>query len=297
VTPGAGRPQTRAAWVFVGPALALIAILFFLPVLAGLLLALTDFDIYAIGSTSNARFVGLRNFQQILHNPDFLTALRNTLYYVIVGGPLSVLTSLGAALLLNARLVRLRGLFRTIYFAPVVTTLVAVAIVWRYLYHPRYGLLNYVLGWLGIAPVDWLGSPHWAMPAIILLSIWKNFGYNMLIFIAGLQAISQDLYEAAGIDGAGAWKRFVHVTLPGLAPTFLFVSVTTMIGFFQLFAEPYIMTQGGPLKSTTTLVLLMYQEGFRWWRMGIASTLAVVLLLATLVGTLLQLRLQRGRTQ
>jgi multiple sugar transport system permease protein len=297
VTPAAGRPQSRAAWVFVGPALALIAVLFFLPVLAGLLLALTDFDIYAIGSTSNARFVGLRNFHQVLRDPDFSTALRNTLYYVIVGGPLSVLTSLGAALLLNAKLVRLRGLFRTIYFAPVVTTLVAVAIVWRYLYHPKYGLLNYALSWIGIAPVDWLGNPHWAMPAIILLSIWKNFGYNMLIFVAGLQAISQDLYEAAGIDGAGAWSRFVHVTLPGLAPTFLFVSVTTMIGFFQLFAEPYIMTQGGPLKSTTTLVLLMYQEGFRWWRMGIASTLAVVLLLATLVGTLLQLRLQRGRTQ
>jgi multiple sugar transport system permease protein len=296
MTPGAGRPQARTAWVFVGPALALIAVFFFLPVLAGLLLALTDFDIYAIGSASNARFVGLRNFQQVLHDVDFWTALRNTLYYVIAGGPLSVLTSLGAALLLNARLVRLRGLFRTIYFTPVVTTLVAVAIVWRYLYHPRYGLLNYALGWFGIAPIDWLGSPHWAMPAIILLSVWKNFGYNMLIFTAGLQAISQDLYEAAGIDGAGAWRRFRHVTLPGLAPTFLFVSVTTMIGFFQLFAEPYVMTQGGPLKSTTTLVLLMYQEGFRWWRMGVASTLAVVLLLATLVGTLLQLRLQRGRT-
>ena len=160
MTPAASRQQSRAAWVFVGPALALIAILFFLPVLAGLLLALTDFDIYAIGSTSNARFVGLRNFQQVLHDPDFLTALRNTLYYVIVGGPLSVLTSLGAALLLNARMVRLRGLFRTIYFAPVVTTLVAVAIVWRYLYHPKYGLLNYVMGWIGIAPIDWLGNPR-----------------------------------------------------------------------------------------------------------------------------------------
>ncbi len=297
MTPHARRPQARAAWVFVGPALALIAVFFFLPVLAGLLLALTDFDIYAIGSAGNARFVGLRNFRQLLNDQDFWTALRNTLYYVLAGGPLSVLTSLGAALLLNAKLVRLRGLFRTIYFAPVVTTLVAVAIVWRYLYHPRYGLLNYVLGWVGISPIDWLGNPHWAMPAIILLSVWKNFGYNMLIFIAGLQAISQDLYEAAGIDGAGPWQRFVHVTLPGLAPTFLFVSVTTMIGFFQLFAEPYIMTQGGPLKSTTTLVLLMYQEGFRWWRMGVASTLAVVLLLLTLVGTLLQLRLQRGRTQ
>ena len=297
MNPGVARWQTRAAWVFVGPALTFIALFFFLPVLVGLLLALTDFDIYAFGPLANARFVGLRNFGQIFHDVDFWTALRNTIYYVIAGGPLSVLTSLGAAMLLNAKLVRLRGLFRTIYFAPVVTTLVAVAIVWRYLYHPKYGLLNYALGWLGIGPIDWLGDPHYAMPAIILLSVWKNFGYNMLIFIAGLQSIPQDLYDAAGIDGAGPWKRFLHVTLPGLAPTFLFVSVTTMIGFFQLFAEPYVMTQGGPLKSTTTLVLLMYQEGFRWWRMGIASTLALVLLLATLAGTLLQLRMQRGRGQ
>ena len=206
-----------------------------------------------------------------------------------------MLVSLGAAMLLNARMVRWGGLFRTIYFAPVVTTLVAVAIVWRYLYHPRYGLLNHALGWFGLGPIDWLGDPHWSMPAIILLSIWKNFGYNMLIFIAGLQSIPHDLYEAAAIDGAGPWHRFRHVTLPGLAPTFLFVSVTTMIGYFQLFAEPYVMTQGGPLKSTTSLVLLMYQEGFRWWRMGIASTLAFLLLVLTLIGTLLQMRLQRGR--
>ncbi len=126
------------------------------------------------------------------------------------------------------------------------TTLVAVAIVWRYLYHPHYGLLNYMLGWSGSGPIDWLGDPHWAMPAIILLSVWKNFGYNMLIFVAGLQSIPKELYEAAAIDGAGAWRRFRHVTLPGLAPTFLFVGVTTMIGYFQLFAEPYVMTQGGP---------------------------------------------------
>ena len=171
-----------------------------------------------------------------------------------------------------------------------VTTLVSVAIVWRYLYHPKYGLLNYLLGLLNIGPVDWLGDPHWAMPAIIFLAVWKNFGYNMLIFVAGLQVIPQDLYEAAALDGAGPLKRFRHVTLPGLAPTFLFVSVTTMIGFFQVFAEPYVMTQGGPLGATRTLVLYMYEEGFRWWRMGTSSAVAVLLLLVTLVGTLAQMR-------
>ncbi len=212
---------------------------------------------------------------------------------MVVGGPLSVLVSLGAALLLSAPLARFKSLFRTIYFAPVVTTLVAVAIVWRYLYHPRYGFLNHVLGAIGLGPIDWLGDPHWAMPAIILLAVWKNFGYNMLIFIAGLQSISEELYEAAAIDGASPWRRFLHITLPGLAPVFLFVGVTTMIGYFQLFAEPYVMTQGGPLRSTTSLVLLMYEEGFRWWRMGMASAIAFLLFLITLGGTLLQLRLQR----
>ena len=290
------RREARAAWLFVTPALALFAVFFLVPVAAGLLLSLTDFDLYAIGSPGAARFVGLRNYLQALTNPVFWIALKNTLYFVLVGGPLAVVVSLGAALLVNARLVRLKGLFRTIFFAPVVTTLVAVAIVWRYLYHPHYGLLNHALGVVGIGPIDWLGDPHWAMPAIILLAVWKNFGYNMLIFIAGLQSIPSEQYEAAAIDGAGAAGQFRHVTLPGLAPTFLFVGVTTMIGYFQLFAEPYVMTQGGPLKSTTSVVLLMYEEGFRWWRMGMASAIAFILLAITLAGTLVQMRLQRERT-
>ncbi len=287
--------QRRAALWFVAPALLLMAVFFVVPVIGGLLLSLTDFDIYAIGAPETARFVGLQNYRELADNPVFWTALRNTFYFVLVGGPLSILASLVAALQLNAPGVRLRPLFRTVYFAPVVTTLVAVAIVWRYLYHPRYGLINHVLGWFGAGPIDWLGDPTWSMPAIILLAVWKNFGYAMLIFLAGLGSIPDELYDAAAIDGAGPWRRFVHVTLPGLAPTFVFVGVTTMIGYFQLFAEPYVMTQGGPLRSTTSVVLLMYEEGFRWWRMGVASSIAFVLLVITLVATMLQIRLQRRR--
>jgi multiple sugar transport system permease protein len=289
------RAESIAGWAFIAPAMVLIAVFFFLPVIAGLLLSLTDFDLYAIGSPQVARFVGLRNYARVLTNPLFWKAVGNTIYFVIVGGPLSVIVSLGAALLLNARMARLKPLFRTIYFTPVITTLVAVAIVWRYLYHPRYGLLNHALGLAGLSPIDWLGDPHWAMPAIILLAVWKNFGYNMLIFVAGLQSIPEELYEAASIDGAGRWRLFRHVTIPGLAPTFLFVGVTTMIGYLQLFAEPYVMTQGGPLKSTTSVVLLMYEEGFRWWRMGTAAAIAFILLGITLAGTLVQMRLQGER--
>jgi len=142
--------------------------------------------------------------------------------------------------------------------------------------------------------VDWLGNPRWAMPAIILLAVWKNFGYNMLIFIAGLQAIPEDLYEAAHLDGAGPWRRFIHITVPMLGPTLLFVALVTMIGYFQLFAEPYVMTRGGPLQSTTSMVLLMYEEGFRWWRMGNAAAVAFVLFGLTLGGMLL-LRLRKER--
>lgn len=284
--------NARVAWLFLAPALALIAVFFFLPVAAALLLSFTDFDIYAVGNFDNARFIGLQNYGRLLHDPLFWTALKNTLYFALVGGPLTVLVSLAAALLVNARLVRFKGLFRTIYFAPVVTTLVAVAVVWRYLFHARYGLLNYGLERVGLEPVDWLGDPTWSMPAIILLSVWKNFGYNMIIFIAGLQSIPDELYEAAHIDGAGGWRRFRHITVPMLGPTFLFVGVITMIGYFQLFAEPYVMTQGGPLKSTLSVVLLMYEEGFRWWRMGYAAAIAFILFLIILVATLVQLRFQ-----
>ena len=287
--------QNRAGWGFVAPALALIGAFFFVPVVGGLLLSFTDFDVYAIGRPDTARFMGLANYLQVLRDPVFWKALGNTLVFVLLGGPLSVAASLAAALLVTSKLARFPGFFRSVFFLPVVTTLVAVAIVWRYLYHPEYGLLNWGLGLLGLPRVDWLGDPRWAMPAIILMSVWKNFGYNMLIFVAGLQSIPEELYEAAHLDGAGGWARFRHVTLPSLGPTFLFVGVMTMIGNFQLFAEPYVMTQGGPVGATRTVVMLMYEEGFRWWRMGMGAAVAFVLFVIMLIGTVIQMRLQRER--
>jgi multiple sugar transport system permease protein len=262
---------------FVAPALAAIALFFFVPIAASLGLSLTDFDIYAVADLANLRFVGLGNYARILHDPAFWVALRNTGYFVAVGAPLSVGASLGAALLLNHPLVRWKGLFRTLYFLPVVTTLVAVAVVWRFLYHPRVGLLNQALGALGIPSVDWLGDPAFAMPAIIVMAVWKSFGFNMVIFVAGLQAIPVHLYEAARLDGAGAWQQLRHVTLPMLAPTTSFVLLMTLIGNFQLFAEPYVMTQGGPGDATRSLVLLLYEQGFRWWNLGQAAAIAFVL--------------------
>src|SRR5688500_4063037 len=185
-----------AAWFFLAPALLLIGVFFFLPVAASLVLSVTDFDLYGIADPGNTRFVGLQNYSKLLQTPDFWTALRNTFYFAFVGGPLTIAVALGAALLLSSKLVRFKGFFRTIYFTPFVTTLVAVAIVWRYLYHTRYGFFNFALSQIGIDPIDWLGDPRWAMPAIILMAVWKSFGYNMLIFIAGLQAIPEEIGRA-----------------------------------------------------------------------------------------------------
>jgi multiple sugar transport system permease protein len=289
------RAETKAAALFVMPALAVLGLFFFLPVVAGFALSLTDFDLYAIGDIHNIRFIALRNYRELLGNSIFWTALGNTLYFSLIGGPLTVATSLGAALLVNAKAARFKPLFRTIYFAPVVTTLVAVAVVFRFLYNPRFGMLNRILASVGLPPVDWLGDARWAMPAIIALAVWKNFGYNMIIFIAGLQNIPEELYEAARIDGAGTWRQFRHVTLPMLGPTFLFVGIVTAIGYLQLFAEPYVMTHGGPLNRTLSAVMMMYEQGFRWWRMGYAAAIAFLLFLVIAAATALQMKLQERR--
>jgi multiple sugar transport system permease protein len=277
----------------VAPALIVIGVFFVLPVLAALALSVTDFDIYALADARNLRLVGLHNYAQLLQTPLFWQAFGNTLYFVVVGVPLSLAMSLGTALLLHSRLARFPGLFRTALFAPVVTTLVAVAVIWRYLFNPRYGWLNYALGGLGIAPIDWLGDPDWAMPAIILFAVWKNFGYNMVIFLAGLQAIPETLYEAARIDGASAWGQFRHVTLPMLAPIVTLANILTIAGYFQLFAEPYVMTQGGPLQSTVSVLYFMYEEGFKWWNLGSASAVAFLLFVFIFAVTAVQLRLAR----
>ena len=285
--------RSIAGWVFVAPALIAITVFFALPVVAALAMSLTDFDIYALADLRNLRFVGLHNYAQLLQTPLFWQALSNTLFFVVVGVPLSIGASLGAAMLLHSPLARGQAFYRTALFAPVVTTLVAVAVVWRYLFHTRYGFLNYALGGLGISPIDWLGDPTWAMPSIVLLSVWKNFGYNMVILLAGLQAIPEDLYEAARLDGAKRWALFRHITVPSLAPMLLVVSILTMAGHFQLFAEPYVMTQGGPAQRTVTVLYLMYEEGFKWWSLGSASAVAFVLFVIMFAITLLQMHVSK----
>ncbi len=285
--------RERAAWGFVAPSLIAIAVFFVIPVVSSLLLSLTDFDIYALADLGNMRFVGLQNYERLLTNPLFWQAMKNTVWFGVLGVPLSIGASLLAAVILNARTVKWRPVWRVMFFAPYVTTLVATAVLWNYLLHTRYGVINWVLTSFGLPAVDWLGDPNTSIPAILIFVVWKTFGYNMLIFLAVLQTVPDDLYEAARIDGAGPWARFTNVTLPAIAPTLLLVSIISVAGFFQLFAEPYVMTQGGPAQSTVTVLYFMYEEGFKWWNLGSASAVAFVLFLCIFAVTLVQLAVSR----
>lgn len=281
------RNNNIGLW-FVAPAFIAIVVFFFGPALAALIISFTDFDIYALADLKNLRFVGFKNYIELLQTPLFWKALSNTLFFVFIGGPLSMAASLGAAILLNSQAAKFKNFVRTIFFAPVVTTLVATALVFKYLLHTKYGFLNFTLSKFGIDPIDWLGDPKWAMPAIVLFVVWKSFGYNMVIFIAALQNVSSDLSDAAKIDGANSWQRFLNVTLPAIGPSILLVSIMTMTGFFQLFAEPYVMTQGGPAEQTVTVLYMMYEQGFKWWNLGNASAVAFVLFLFMLLMTIIQ---------
>ncbi|HEX8471947.1 MAG TPA: sugar ABC transporter permease [Brevundimonas sp.] len=285
--------RERAAWGFVAPALIAIAIFFVIPVISALFLSLTDFDIYALADLKNLRFVGLQNYERLLTNPLFWGAMRNTVWFSVLGVPLAIGASLFAAVILNARTVKWRPIWRVVFFAPYVTTLVATAVLWNYMLHTKYGVINWILTSVGLPAVDWLGSPATSVPAILMFVVWKIFGYNMLIFLAVLQTVPDDLYEAARIDGANAWKQFRHVTLPAIAPTLLLVSIISIAGFFQLFAEPYVMTQGGPAQSTVTVLYFMYEEGFKWWNLGSASAVAFILFLCIFAVTMVQLWVSR----
>ena len=283
------RRRERAGWMFVAPALIAIAVFFCIPVISALFLSLTDFDIYALADLDNLRFVGVQNYERLLANPLFWGAMKNTALFSVIGVPLSIAASLGAAVVLNARVVKWRPIWRVMFFAPYVTTLVATAVLWNYLLHTKYGVINWALQGVGLPAVDWLGQPETSIPAILMFVVWKIFGYNMLIFLAVLQTVPDDLYEAARIDGAGPWTQFRQVTLPAIAPTLLLVSIISVAGFFQLFAEPYVMTQGGPAQSTVTVLYFMYEEGFKWWNLGSASAVAFILFVCIFTITMVQM--------
>lgn len=253
---------------------------------ASLFISFTHWEILIL-----PRWIGLGNYIEAYHLPLFWRTLKNTLYYTALSVPLNVTIAGLLALAMNQKL---RGitLFRTLYFLPVVTSTVAVAVVWYWIYNSEFGLLNYVLSLMGITGPPWLASTRWAMPAVIIMSIWKGVGVNMMIFLAGLQDVPKELYEAAEIDGAGSLQRFWHVTVPMVSPTTFFVLVLAVIGSFQVFEQTYVLTQGGPGYATLTLALYIYQQAFQSAHMGFAAALAYVLFAFMLAATLAQFKLQ-----
>jgi multiple sugar transport system permease protein len=285
--------QERTAWAFTAPVLAIIALVFILPTLLALGLSVTDYSIYALADWSNLRFVGLGNFTELARTPLFWRALGNTALFAALGVPMAIGASLSAALLLNDATVRWKPMWRVLLFAPYVTNVVATAVVWRYLLNTRFGLINWATGLVGLPAVDWLGDPRASIPAILIFVTWKIFGYNMIVFTAALSAVPQDLMEAARLDGASRWGRFRHVTLPAIGPTLLLAAVMSVAGFLQLFAEPYVMTLGGPAQSTVTVLYFMFDEGFKWWNLGQAGAVAFVLFVLILGVTLVQTRIGR----
>jgi len=275
------------AYLFLVPNLTLFLVFTLFPVLAGFGVSLLKWDLL-----QPWRFVGLANYARLAEDQDFHQILGNTFYYTFGVIPPQTALALLIAAGLNQR-VRGLTLYRTAFFVPVVTSEIAVSMVWQWLYQPEFGVFNSMLQLVGIEGPKWLFSDTWAMPSVIAVSVWKNVGYSIVIFLAAMQGVPEELHEAAKIDGAGALARFFHVTIPIITPAIFFVIVMSVIGSFQVFGIIYVLTQGGPAKATTVLVYYLYQNGFQWFAMGYAAAIAYVLFGLVLIMTLIQWALRR----
>jgi multiple sugar transport system permease protein len=291
-----GLREELIGWGFALPFVIVFTLFLAGPILASLVLSFTDFGLRDLRNPLGTDFVGLQNYQALLEDPKFRKAIVNTAYFVIVGVPLTLLLGLGAALALDRGIRHFRTVFRVGYYLPVVTSIVAIAVVWRFVLNPDQGLVNLLLAQVGIDGPSWLAEPALAMPSIIAMAAWRNLGFAMIVFIAGLQTIPAQLYEAASIDGAGRWQAFRHVTLPLLRPTILFLVVVTTIGYLQLFEEPFVMTEGGPLDQTLSISMYMYQQGFEFFNQGYAAAIAWILFILVAIVAVVQFRLLRSET-
>ncbi|MDX3580970.1 sugar ABC transporter permease [Streptomyces europaeiscabiei] len=292
-SPARGR-QARAAWLLAGPFLALFAAFMLLPVVWSLLMSLTDTQSADLRTPLNVSFVGFDNYVRLFQDDQFFTALRNTAVFVLVALPLTLAAGLAAAVALDRGIRRFRAVFRVGFYLPVITSIVAVAVVWKTLLEPRAGLVNLVLGWFGIDGPAWLADTRFALPVMILMAVWRNLGTVMIIMLAGLQSVPQSLMEAAELDGAGPWQRFWRVTFPLLRPALLLTAVTTGIGYLQFFDEPFVMTDGGPLDSTLSATLYAYKQfGNGNYEMASAASYVIFVLIVAL--TVLQFRVLRDK--
>jgi multiple sugar transport system permease protein len=290
---GSRRQTTLVAYLFALPFVLTFAVFMVFPLVSSLLMSFTDLTNRDVSSPLAVDIVGLDQYRKLFATPQFLRSMFNTLYFVAVGIPLTMIVALALAVALNSGISRFRTAFRVGFYAPVVTSIVAVAVVWRLILQPD-GLLNTVIGAAGIRGPDWLNDPAWAMPAMILMAVWRNTGTLMIIFLAGLQAVPQDVLEAAQVDGASNWQRFLRVTFPILRPTLLLGAVLLSVGYLQFFEEPFVMTGGGPLDATLSISYFTYKE-FGFGNYGVASAASYVLFVAIALLSIVQFRAFRTK--
>ncbi len=291
------RPHLRgglAPYAFVAPSFFFLLAFGILPILVAGLVSLTDLDISGLANSDNIAFVGFDNYRKLLTDGDFWRSLRITGLFIIVGVPTIITISLTIALGLNMSSSRIFRAMRTFYFLPAITAIVAISLIWGFMYNTQFGLFNFLLTSVGLPAVNWLSDPLMAKVSVGVVAIWRATGLNIIIFLAALQSIPRDYYEAAALDGANGWATFRWITFPLLRFALLFVTVTTLIGWLQFFDEPFVLTDGGPAGATTSVSLFIYQEGFRFNRFGYASAGTVILFLIIVAVTAFQLRLYRS---
>lgn len=287
------RRQAWVAWGFALPFMVFFLIFMLLPIVSSLAMSFTDFRTQDIQSPFAVTFLGLDQYIGLFGNGQFLGALGVTFYFVLVGLPLTMALALLLALALNSGINRFRAVYRVGFYLPVVCSIVAVAVVWRFILQDE-GVLNAALGAIGVDGPNWLNSTTWAMPAMIMMAVWRNVGTLMIIFLAGLQGIAPEMLEASAVDGASRWRRFIHITLPLLRPTLLLGAILTSVGFLQFFEEPFVMTNGGPLNSTLSVSYFIYNQ-FGFGNYGTASAGSYVLFVIIALLSLVQFRLLRSQ--
>lgn len=291
----ASRRPTAAPYVFIGPAFACLVAFGLLPIVIAALVSLTDLDLRGLGDPASIQFIGMQNYQRLFGDSEFWSALHNTGIFIIIGVPVIIAGSLAVAIALNQSSSRFFRFLTGFYFLPAITAIVAISLIWGYLLNGQFGLINYVLSLVGISPVPWLSDPLIAKFSVAFVAIWRASGLNIVIFLAALQSIPKEYYEAASLDGAGEWRKIISVTVPLLRFAIFFVTVTMLIGWMQFFDEPYVLTRGGPTGATTSISLYIYQQGFQFNEFGFASAASLVLFVLIFVVTAIQLRSRRDR--
>lgn len=283
----------KAPYLFIAPALLLLLLFSIIPIFVAFFISFTDMSLVGLADWSKINFVSFDNYQEIISDPVFLKSIQNTIFYVVLGVPLVIVMSLGLALMINFGKNKLFSAFRMIFYTPAITNVVAVAVVFSYLYNPSFGFLNYLLSLVHLPAVPWLTDPTIAKISLIILGVWRAVGTNMLIFLAAIQGIPKELYEAASLDGASKKAQIFYIMIPSLRFSTFFVTVTTLIGWLQFFEEPFVMTNGGPLDSTTSVALFIYRNGFQFSKFGYAAAGSFILFAVIILVTLFQFRMQK----